>query len=241
MCLLQGKYPNIVRLYRYFETASTIYLLLEYARGGRLWHHLSCYQRSKESYDYVTGNPTKRNAQNSIDKFTHVQIEKKTESNAAIANRSSPQLASKHLAGEDMPLDNRTSNFSSNSSQHCGSQVSKDSEKISHASLEDADQLTRNNMDGITAPCNGNNMPVTGTTEVHKVNIESVDKCSEKTAEVFRDNKHSLFVKLDEYFASSVEHVPNEHVRIWAAELVLAVAYLHTAGIICRYFLYKCI
>lgn len=233
--LLQGKYPNIVRLYRYFETASTIYLLLEYARGGRLWDHLSCYQRSKESHDYATGDPTKRNAQNSVDKLTHAQTEKKTaaESNAAIVNRP----ATKPLAGEDTPLDNRTSNLSTNSAQDCNSQVGKDSEKIPRATLENTDQLVTNNTDGITVPCNGNNnRTVTGTTEVREVNSESVDKCSETTAEVSRDNKHSLFVKLDEYFASSVQHVPNEYAKIWAAELVLAVAYLHTAGIICRYY-----
>ena len=215
--------------------------MLEYARGGRLWDHLSCYQRSKESYDYATGDPTERNAQNSIDKLTHVETEKKTaaESNAAIVNRLSPQLATKPLAGEDTPLDNRTSNLSENSGQRCDSQVSKDSEKISCATLENTDQLATNNMDGITVPCNGNNnKAVTGTTEVREVNSESVDKCSEKTAEVSRDNKHSLFVKLDEYFASSVQRVPNEHAKIWAAELVLAVAYLHTAGIICRYYFF---
>ena len=222
-----------MRLYRYFETASTIYLLLEYARGGRLWNHLSCHQRSKESYDYATGDPTERNAQNSVDKLTHAQTEKKTaaERNAAIVNR----LATK-------PLDNRNSNLSTNSAEDCDSQVSKDSEKIPRTSLENTDQLATNNMDGITVPCNGNNSKaVTGTTEVREVNSESVDKCSETSVAVSRDNKHSLFVKLDEYFASSVQHVPNEHAKIWAAELVLAVAYLHTAGIICRYyFLYEC-
>ncbi|XP_071486454.1 ribosomal protein S6 kinase delta-1-like [Diadema antillarum] len=42
--------PYMVRLYRYIETESTIFLLLEHATGGRLWDYASPYlQQAKDS------------------------------------------------------------------------------------------------------------------------------------------------------------------------------------------------
>ena len=230
---MQGKYPNIVRLYRYFETASTIYLLLEYARGGRLWDHISCYQRNKESHDYLIRNGNQRNTQG-LNKYTRDQSTNDNAANvdADNVNEHSPEAAAKPLAGEDTPLNGRTSNFSANSTQPCSQQVNGDSGEAS-ATLLLPEHKTNN--DGIAVLLNGNNnKSMSDAKEVREISKESVGNCSEKTSEVSDDNKHLLFLKLDEYFASSVQRVPDEHIRIWAAEIVLAVAYLHTAGIICR-------
>lgn len=220
---LFGKYPNIVQLYRYFETASTVYLLLEYARGGRLWDHLACYQRDTESH--VLGNTNKRNTQDLIE-TTHGQVETQTVSNndTMNVNRLSAQCVAEPLKGKDTSFKSRTHNSPTNSTRL---QCSQGSAKASNDSVLQPG-LTANS-DGITVQRNGNN-----NSSVNKMTKDLEDKCSEKEAEASRANKHLVFKKLDEYFASSVQYVPHEHVRIWAAELVLAVAYLHTAGIICR-------
>ena len=223
-----------MRLYRYFETASSIFLLLEYARGGRLWDHISCYQRNKESNDYFLGKHNKGNTQN-LEKSARDQTEKTSAIDSATvnANRLSPQVAEKPLSPENTPLESRTSNLSTNSARLCSPQVSEDPAKVSNACVVEPE--LKSNSDGITVLRNGNNNESgIDAKEVQEINKESVNECREKTVETSRDNKHLLFSKLDEYFASSAQRIPDEHVKIWAAELVLAVAYLHSAGIICR-------
>ena len=217
--LFQGKYPNIVRLYRYFETATTIYLLLEYAQGGRLWDHIAGYQSHKESLEYVKGKNNQRNA-GDFNKFAYDQTEVKTVVNNYTNNpeRLSSENGSKALEIEDSCVNNRTGIKSSSNSMQASAQVGQDS--ISHASV--AQSKLDSNIDDINVSRNGHN---------NKLVSDGKEACEPKKEAA---NKPSLFVKLDEYFASSAQHVPSEHIQIWAAELVLAVAYLHTAGIICR-------
>lgn len=71
-----------------------------------------------------------------------------------------------------------------------------------------------------------------GASEINKTSVQ--EKFSENVSGVSPNGQCFIFKKLDEYFELSTHHLPNEYVKIWAAELVLAVAYLHTAGIICR-------
>lgn len=219
--LFKGKYPNIVRLYRYFETATTIYLLLEYAQGGRLWDHIACYQSHKESLEYVKGKNNQRNAED-LDKLAYDQTEVKTVANKYTNNpeRVLSENGSKALEGENSCVNNRTSKSSSNFMQAHSERVGNDCTKSSHPSV--AQSKLDTNIDGVNVSRNDhNNKPVSHGKETCESKKEAA-------------NRPSLFVQLDEYFASSAQHVPSEHIQIWAAELVLAVAYLHTAGIICR-------
>lgn len=225
---LQGKYPNIVRLYKYFETATAIYLLLEYARGGRLWDHISCYQRNKESHDYLIRNTNRKNTE--LKNSASDPSVSQTKNVDTIDVQPTPQVSAIPLEEEDV-----SNNLAFGSRPNNNSATVQDSEldsKVSAAVAVESENYT----DGVTPPVNGNNYIKLSEVnqEVQTVNKDSVDKCNTKAADVPPDNKSSLFVKLDEYFSSAAQCVPHEHVRVWAAELVLAVAYLHTSGIICR-------
>lgn len=214
---MQGKYPNIVRLYKYFETATAIYLLLEYARGGRLWDHISCYQSNKESHDYLIRNANRKNNElkNSAPDLGVTQ----TTTVDTTDITPTPQVAAIPLEEEDIP-----NNLALGSSNSATMQDSELDAKVSAVAAVESE-----------TPLNGNNNKLSEENqEVHKVNKDSADKCNRKATDVPPDDKNSLFVKLDEYFSSAAQCVPDEHIRVWAAELVLAVAYLHTSGIICR-------
>lgn len=197
-----------MQLYRYFETATGIYLLLEYARGGRLWNHLSCYQRNKESQDNLIRSVNR--------KFTN--LKKLDMANDAPLSQSEVAHLEREVTLNDKKLEYRTSIESNSSSL----QDSKHSSKVTQKAVEMLDTTGNGNDHHISEPHSCKN---------EELLTENEDPREKKAAH----DKQSLFVKLDEYFASSTQSVPDEHKRVWAAELVLAVAYLHTAGIICRY------
>lgn len=214
-----------MRLYKYFETATAIYLLLEYARGGRLWDHMSCYQRSKESHDYLIGNANRKST------------EQKNSSSDAIVTQT------KNIDTKDdcptlqvgaIPLEGENASNNLASGSRTKNSVSQDSElstKVSATAAVEQENYT----EGLRTPLIGSSNKLSeGNQEAHKVNKSTDDKCNREATEVRPDNKSSLFVKLDEYFSSAAQCVPDEHIRVWAAELVLAVAYLHTSGIICK-------
>lgn len=183
---------------------------MEYARGGRLWDHIACYCSNQESH--ATGNAREQNGLG-LKKTTHDQCD---ENDAVNVKRTSDQEAEKDLA----VAGNRTN---SNAKNSCSGQASEVQPELSTKT------------DGATSPYTGNNNELSVTKEASKIDKDLVKTCTEKAeADASRDNKHLLFLKLDEYFASSSQRLPDEHVRIWAAEIVLAVAYLHTSGIICR-------
>ena len=216
--LLQGKYPNIVRLYKYFETATAIYLLLEYARGGRLWDHISCYQRNKDSHDYLLNIDNRKNIE--LKKSASDESVTRTKTSGTTDVNPLPQVAALSLEGKDssdnnLALGTRTRNSLTMQGSGLAANVSP--------SAAVASGLKGNNSDRLTTPLSNGN-----------IDKDSTNKC---TGKVSQNDKSSLFVKLDEYFSCSAQHVPEEHIRVWAAELVLAVAYLHTSGIICRYLL----
>ncbi|XP_068683984.1 ribosomal protein S6 kinase-like 1 isoform X2 [Montipora foliosa] len=207
---LYGKYPNIVRLYKFFETANTIYLLLEYAQGGRLWDHIfTCHRSYKESLDYVTGKPTQRNVQDR-NKLDGDHSERKTNEN--------------HGTTYENSLPPKVSGMPEERENHFSDQVSVDVSMPGFAKQGKSTIVCNTDTDKWVPDGSGTS----------KINTESVeDKCTERSS-VSPDRSHLLFMRMDKYFASSMQLVPNEHIKIWAAELVLAVAYLHTAGIICR-------
>ena len=162
-------------------------------------------------------------------KTTHDQCDKNDENHTVNVKRTSYQEAGKDVAVDRVP-ENITNNNAKNS---CSEQASEDSTKTSNASLVQPELSTKT--DGTPRPYNGSNNELSVTKEGSKGSKDLVKTCTEKAeADASRDNKHLLFLKLDEYFASSSQRLPDEHVKIWAAEIVLAVAYLHTSGIICR-------
>lgn len=222
---LYGKYPNIVRLYKYFETATAIYLLLEYARGGRLWDHISCYQRSKESHDYLIGNANRKSTE--LKNSSSDAIVTQTKNIDTKDDCPTLQVGAIPLEGE-----NASNNLASGSrTKNSVSQDSELSTKVSATAAVEQENYT----EGLrTLLIGSSNKLSEGNQEAHKVNKSIDDKSNREATEVCPDNKSSLFVKLDEYFSSAAQCVPDEHIRVWAAELVLAVAYLHTSGIICK-------
>lgn len=213
---LYGKYPNIVQLYRYFETATSIYLLLEYARGGRLWDHLSCYQHNKESQDNLIRSVNRKftNLKKSAD-VEHVTLDKE---NAAPLFQNKVTHPDREVTLSDKKNDNYGTSNERNSSPL---QDSKHSSEVTQKAVEQLDATGNGNDHHISVPQSCNNEELLTENRDPRESIDTHDK-------------QSLFVKLDEYFTSSTQSVPDEHKRIWAAELVLAVAYLHAAGIICR-------
>ena len=204
-----------MQLYRYFETATGIYLLLEYARGGRLWNHLSCYQRNKESQDNLIRSVNRKFTNLKKSAAEHVTLDM---ANAAPLSQSEVAHLEREVIPNDKKLEYRTSIESNSSSL----QDSKHSSKVTQKAVEMLDTTGNGNDHHISEPHSCKN---------EELLAENEDLRENKAAH----DKQSLFVKLDEYFASSTQSVPDEHKRVWAAELVLAVAYLHTAGIICRY------
>ena len=204
-----------MRLYRYFETATAFYLLLEYARGGRLWDHLSCYQRNKESHENLIRSVNR--------KFTDLEKsafdENVTIDTANVTTVS--QVGVTPLEKEDTPGDKAMGCRTSYNSDSLTMQDREHSIKATHTAVEQLDPKG-NYSDHPRAPLSCNSKEVSAARQDLNKNKNTNDK-------------HSLFVKLDEYFSSSAQSVPDEHIRVWAAQLVLAVAYLHTAGIICRY------
>lgn len=226
---LQGKYPNIVRLYKYFETATAIYLLLEYARGGRLWDHISCYQRNKESHDYLIRNTNRKNTEMK-NSACDPSVSQTNDVNT-IDVQPTPQVSGITLEGEGAVSNNITFGSRPNNNSATVQDSEFDTKVSASVALE-----SENYTDGIKSSVTGNNYNKLSEVnqEVQKVNRDSADKRNTKAADAPPDNKSSLFVKLDEYFSSAAQCVPHEHVRVWAAEIVLAVTYLHTSGIICR-------
>lgn len=214
-----------MRLYKYFETATAIYLLLEYARGGRLWDHISCYQRSKESHDYLIGNANRKSTE--LKNSSSDAIVTQTKNIDTKDNCPTLQVGAIPLEGE-----NASNNLASGSrTKNSVSQDSELSTKVSATAAVEQENYT----EGLRTPLIGSSNKLSeGNQEAHKVNKSIDDKCNREATEVRSDNKSSLFVKLDEYFSSAAQCVPDEHIRVWAAELVLAVAYLHTSGIICK-------
>ena len=208
-----------MRLYKYFETATAIYLLLEYARGGRLWDHISCYQRNKESHDYLIKNVNRKSTEL-----------KNSASDASVTRTKNIDTKDDHPTPQvgAIPLEGENASYN----------VASESRTKNSATLQDRELAAveqENYTEGLKTPLNGNNSKLSeGNQEAHKVNKNTDDKCNREGTDVCPDNKSSLFVKLDEYFSSAAQCVPDEHIRVWAAELVLAVAYLHTSGIICR-------
>lgn len=214
-----------MRLYKYFETATAIYLLLEYARGGRLWDHMSCYQRSKESHDYLIGNANRKSTE--LKNSSSDAIVTQTKNIDTKDDCPTLQVGAIPLEGE-----NASNNLASGSrTKNSVSQDSELSTKVSATAAVEQENYT----EGLRTPLIGSSNKLSeGNQEAHKVNKSTDDKCNREATEVRSDNKSSLFVKLDEYFSSAAQCVPDEHIRVWAAELVLAVAYLHTSGIICK-------
>lgn len=215
-----------MRLYKYFETATAIYLLLEYARGGRLWDHISCYQRSKESHDYLIRNANRKSTElkNSSSDASVTQ----TKNIDTKDDCPTLQVGAIPLEGE-----NASNNLASGSRTKNSATV-QDSEPATKV-LATAAMEQENYTEGLRTLLIGNSNKLSESNqEAHKVNKNTDDKWNREATEVRPDNKSSLFVKLDEYFSSAAQCVPDEHIRVWAAELVLAVAYLHTSGIICK-------
>ena len=137
--------------------------------------------------------------------------------NAAPLSQSEVAHLEREVISNDNKLEYRTSIESNSSSL----QDSKHSSKVTQKAVEMLDTTGNGNDHHISEPHSCKN---------EELLAENEDLRENKAAH----DKQSLFVKL-EYFASSTQSVPDEHKRVWAAELVLAVAYLHTAGIICRY------
>jgi len=215
-----------VRLYKYFETATAIYLLLEYARGGRLWDHISCYQRNKESHDYLIRNANRKNTE--LKNLASDACVTQTKNIDTKDDHPTPEVAGIPLEKEDVSNNLAFGSRTNNSATVQGCELDANVSAASAVALE-------NYTEGLRTPLNGNNNKLPeGNQEAHKVDKNCDDKCNRDATEVPRDKKSSLFVKLDEYFSSAAQCVPDEHIRVWAAELVLAVAYFHTSGIICR-------
>ena len=189
---------------------------MEYAQGGRLWDHIfTCHRSYKESLDYVTGKPNQRNAQDR-NKLDGDHSERKTNENycTTYENSLSPKVSG-------MP-EERENQFSD--------QVSVD---VSTLNKETRFGFAKQGKSTIVCNTDTDKWVPDGS-GTSKINTESMgDKCTERSL-VSPDRSHLLFMRMDKYFSSSMQLVPNEHIKIWAAELVLAVAYLHTAGIICR-------
>ena len=183
-----------MRLCKFFETSSAVYLLLEYARGGKLWDHLSCYQNSPENsgkdfYGQTVGKIA-------IDKDHG--YEKPTDTfYVDVAIKTTPAVQDSTPA------------------------VHRSSEETLLSSVIQSDS-------SLVASSTGNSCDKQRGTEVN-------DKLPSHCTKDKQGNKRAQVPAASNCFTSSVQGIPVEHIRIWAAELVLAVAYLHTTGIICRY------
>lgn len=214
-----------MRLYRFFETADTIYLLLEYAQGGRLWDYISYYHSHKESFDFHTGKP------NQINEMDGSKLKNDLSVRRAVANDC--KTYENGLTEEDKPLLSKTSisstKFSNQADEDCLTNLSGFVEQEKCTTIDAVQSFS-----GIESMVDGG-----GASEINKTSVQ--EKLSETVSGVSPNSQCFLFKKLDEYFELSMHHLPNEYVKIWAAELVLAVAYLHTAGIICRYSRIQCI
>ena len=47
--------PYMVKLYKFYETSSTIYLLLQYASGGKLWDYVGAYLQQAQNHNKGSG------------------------------------------------------------------------------------------------------------------------------------------------------------------------------------------
>lgn len=213
-----------MQLYRFFETANTIYLLLEYAQGGRLWDYLSYHHSHKESFDFHTGKPNQGNEVDGNKVKNDLRVRR------AVANDCETyenRLTQRDLSGKDKHLLSKTCissmKFSNQADEECFTNLSGFVEKGKRTTIDVVQSVS-----GIESMVDGG-----GASEINKESLQ--DKFSGNVSGVSPNSQCFLFKKLDEYFELSMHHLPNEYVKIWAAELVLAVAYLHTAGIICRY------
>ncbi|EDO32267.1 predicted protein [Nematostella vectensis] len=172
--------PFMVRLYSHYETANSIFLLLEHARGGRLWDYLSGFIRPIESQQYVLSTTDSQDAvrTNSLgDDLDKVNLEE--------------------CVGNDLDVKFPQSRYSRTPS-----------------------------------PIPGNSSGHSKNTTIRSRN--GVSSGTNKTEGTESRKGSSLFARLDEYFNSSPCHVPEEYIRTWMAEVVLALSHLHSTGIICR-------
>ena len=214
-----------MQLYRFFETADTIYLLLEYAQGGQLWDYISYYHSHKESFDFHTRKPNQINEMDGSKLKNDLSVNDcKTYENG---------LTQGDLSEEDKTLLSKTrissTKFSNQADEDCFTNLSGFVEQEKCTTIDAVQSIS-----GIESMVDGG-----GASEINKTSVQ--EKFSENVSGVSPNGQCFIFKKLDEYFELSTHHLPNEYVKIWAAELVLAVAYLHTAGIICRYSGIQCI
>lgn len=243
----------MVRLYKYFETASAVYLLLEYARGGRLWNHISCYHR------HLSDSPERLICDKSNGDYPE-----RTRGDSHGSASSCEVIASAGCRGND-PCDTKQSLQDTKAQMTedvCNSPVlNLETNVITELSvLGTCSNNGTSSIEVIEDPpsntCASNTIPVqenTGKSSTNQqaplteniTNTKQTASLTRSTTKVEDDRKragpsvrsynpHSLFARLDEYYSSCAQSVPEEHVRLWAAEIVLALAYLHASGITCR-------
>lgn len=97
--------PYVVRLYRYYESDSAIYVLLQYATGGKLWSYVRAYLNQHyevEIDDALMEDPRPRASTGNTDKSDHT-LTKSTEELATVPCEE-PQIKSDEKTEEENTL-----------------------------------------------------------------------------------------------------------------------------------------
>ncbi|ESO90140.1 hypothetical protein LOTGIDRAFT_123756, partial [Lottia gigantea] len=216
-CLLPTSSPYMCNLLKFFETENAVYLLLQYASGGKLWNYIGAYLHGRtnsgfddglvggdgtETKNVYTGHQLTTETITDIgtsDVKTTEDIKPKTKSNTS---------TSEHIPSipEEIPsLDDITSAVVSPSSDDvfdCDQQ----------ADDQDANDIIRSS----------------------KALIQSVDKVLSDSDRVFNKEVKSKRLSGNNCVEPEQVKLLESCIRQWASEIVVAVSKLHHVGIICR-------
>ena len=253
----------MVQLHTHFETSYAIYLMLEYASGGKLWSCISGYYQhsvdTKERYgskDYP-GVDREESKKGSFFKDDGASIQTSKEEASVRSVGDSPSFE----VIDDM--DDNSHGDQVSGADRLGVAVA--AAEASSALIVEGGKVQEPGLPGTPAnvgtpsieviedPLRDKTLPeqisVFGAKRDEQMTSQRKEAYTEKKSAlnaVIRDpkradtrlrsyNPNSVFARLDAYYASPAHTVPEQQLRLWAAEIVLALSHLHASAVTCRY------
>uniref|UniRef100_A0A096LPP0 non-specific serine/threonine protein kinase n=1 Tax=Poecilia formosa TaxID=48698 RepID=A0A096LPP0_POEFO len=210
--------PHMVQLRKFIISEDTVFLLLHYAEGGKLWSHIGLQKEGEIPFMSPVKSAVPAGLRDQIGAQTDsgaTSEEECTNSYLSLCNEYEQEKVEPDALEEEVDerseqemLSLEVPNTTATASSYSRSLLSNDSLSSPGGSQE----LGFFNLDGESSGVN----KATGGSDFDK--------------EVSR-----LFAELDELsLAATQAHIPEEFVRCWAVEIVTALDCLHQEGIICR-------
>lgn len=240
--------PFMVQLHKFYETDSAIFLLLQYASGGRLWKYVSDFLQLKNQGTIENSVSTPEASQvpfnfgfhdsiSSVDKFyslmnSSLVDEDTTHLPDKIEGRSPPN-STQEVIDSSKELINSVNTFLKNDKININ-----DCKEIGEKD-EDEDSPCEDSIYDLYRPEDKLDDVFETHSDKNDNQTSFVRRNSENDCSKSKRTRHlsAVFAELDladEKGFESRKKLPEGCIRQWAAELVVALSTLHSYGVICR-------